>query len=89
MIQNSKSPSNVNSLIADGINKAIQNVGFATSTTSDQLQSAEEIASAIASDTNIQSIYTEALRTNLRERLKVDPDFKPENYPQTEKFLKK
>ncbi|XP_017465781.1 PREDICTED: large proline-rich protein bag6-B isoform X1 [Rhagoletis zephyria] len=92
MIQNNKPPSDVSSLIARSVRKAIQTVGPRASTTAasaDGTPTAEELTEAIANDATVQASYTEAVRTNVRERLKKDSDYKPDKYPHAAKFVNK
>ncbi|XP_004524578.1 GATA zinc finger domain-containing protein 14 isoform X2 [Ceratitis capitata] len=99
MIQNNKPPTDVSSLIARSVRKAIQTVGprtpaaatagAATASTSAAALTAEEITEAIANDTAVQASCTETVRVNVRERLKKDSDYKAEKFPHTAKFVNK
>uniref|UniRef100_A0A1A9WD07 BCL2-associated athanogene 6 n=1 Tax=Glossina brevipalpis TaxID=37001 RepID=A0A1A9WD07_9MUSC len=90
LIQSSKLPNDIGALVGDSVCKAMQTVGVGSpSASSTQIQAPENVARAIASDAAVQSSYTEALRTNVRERLKDDENYTPEKYPKTTKFIKK
>ncbi|XP_073840420.1 uncharacterized protein isoform X2 [Musca autumnalis] len=89
LIQHTKPPTEIRALIADSVGKAIQNAGVGSSTSANQSQTPDEIARAIANDTAVQSSCTEAIRTQVRERLKKDPDYEAEKYPKSTKFIQK
>ncbi|XP_037931262.1 large proline-rich protein bag6-B isoform X3 [Teleopsis dalmanni] len=89
LIQTTKPSSETNALLADNVRNAITAVGVTSSTASNLPQSVDEITSSIASDATVQASFVEAVRTNVRDRLKKDPDYKPEKYPQTAKFINK
>lgn len=88
LIQNTKPPTELNSLIADTVTKAIETAGI-TSNAASNTPTAADIAGLIASDAGVQSSCTEAIRTNVRERLKKDPDYEAEKYPKSAKFIQK
>ncbi|KNC34293.1 hypothetical protein FF38_05962 [Lucilia cuprina] len=83
LVQNSKPPTEIGAIIADSVRKAIQNPG--TSTTANQSHTPEDVARAIASDAAVQSSCIDAVRTNVRERLKKDPDFEADKFPKSNK----
>uniref|UniRef100_A0A1I8NGB6 Large proline-rich protein BAG6 n=1 Tax=Musca domestica TaxID=7370 RepID=A0A1I8NGB6_MUSDO len=89
LIQHTKPPTEIRALIADSVGKAIQNAGVGSSTSANQSQTPDDISLAIANDSAVQSTCTEAIRTQVRERLKKDPDFEPEKYPKSAKFIQK
>lgn len=89
LVQNSKPPTEIGALIADSVRKAIQNPGLGSSTSANQAHTPEEVARAIASDAAVQSSCIDAVRTNVRERLKKDPDFEADKFPKSNKFIKK
>ncbi|XP_067613330.1 large proline-rich protein BAG6 isoform X2 [Eurosta solidaginis] len=92
MIQNDRPPTDVNTLIARSVRKAIQTVGSRASTTAAAViddRTAEEITDAIANDAAVHASYTEAVRLNVRERLKKDSDYKADKYPHATKFINK
>ncbi|XP_061392235.1 mucin-19 [Musca vetustissima] len=89
LVQHTKPPTEIRALIADSVGKAIQNAGVGSSTAANQSQTPEEIARAIANDTAVQSSCTDAIRTQVRERLEKDPDYQPEKYPKSAKFIQK
>ncbi|KAM7358976.1 uncharacterized protein ACRADG_003747 isoform 5-T7 [Cochliomyia hominivorax] len=89
LVQNSKPPTEIGALIADSVRKAIQNPELGTSTSANQTHTPEDVARAIASDAAVQSSCIDAVRTNVRERLKKDPDFEAEKFPKSNKFIKK
>ncbi|XP_011180741.2 large proline-rich protein bag6-B isoform X3 [Zeugodacus cucurbitae] len=90
MIQNNKPPADINSLIARSVRKAIQTVGPRASTTAAaESLTAEEITEAIANDATVNTSFREAVRTNVRERLQKDNNFKADKFPHTAKFINK
>ncbi|XP_037819756.1 LOW QUALITY PROTEIN: large proline-rich protein BAG6 [Lucilia sericata] len=89
LVQNSKPPTEIGAIIADSVRKAIQNPGLGTSTSANQSHTPEDVARAIASDAAVQSSCIDAVRTNVRERLKKDPDFEADKFPKSNKFIKK
>ncbi|XP_053955682.1 large proline-rich protein bag6-B isoform X1 [Anastrepha ludens] len=90
MIQNNKPPTEISSLIARSVRKAIQTVGPRASTTATtETLTADEITETIANDVAVNASYTEAVRTHVRERLKKDSDYKPDKYPHATKFVNK
>ncbi|XP_065362471.1 large proline-rich protein bag6 isoform X5 [Calliphora vicina] len=89
LVQNSKPPTEIGALIADSVRKAIQNPGLGTSAASNQTHTPEDVSRAIASDAAVQSSCIDAVRTNVRERLKKDPDFEADKFPKSNKFIKK
>ncbi|XP_075161945.1 uncharacterized protein LOC142234660 isoform X2 [Haematobia irritans] len=89
LVQHTKPPTEINALIADSVSKAIQNAAVGSSTSSNQPQTPDEIARAIASDSAVQSACIDTVRVNVRERLKKEPDYEPEKFPKSAKFIQK
>lgn len=90
LIQNSKAPTEISALIADSVKKAIQSpeeVGTSANTV--QGHTPESVAVALAQDPAVQTSCIDALRTNVRERLKKDPDFESDKFPKSNKFINK
>lgn len=85
LVTNSKPPADVNALLSDGVRRALQNVGASSSNPS----SVDEMTAAISSDPSAQLSYREALRSNIQERLKTDPDFTPDKFPNSSKYFNK
>ena len=50
---------------------------------------AGDIAADIANDADVQSSCSEVVRSNVRERLKREPEYTADKYPQTTKFINK
>ncbi|XP_017843666.1 large proline-rich protein BAG6 isoform X2 [Drosophila busckii] len=93
IIQNDKPASNVECLIASGVQRAIQNSGLAGNSNGGGPQSLppplvnpEAVIGTIAHDAAVQAAYTEAVRANARERLKQDVNYEASKYPQIAKF---
>jgi large proline-rich protein BAG6 len=84
LITSTKLPTDVPTLLADGVRDAVRTSGVNSSSVN-----VEELAANIASDPIIQSSYREALKENIKEKLKNDPDFDPEKYPNSSKFIEK
>ena len=89
LIQNSKPPTEIGALIADSVRKAIQNPGQGTSASGNPAHTPEDVARAIANDAAVQTACIDAVRTNVRERLKKDPDFEADKFPKSNNFIKK
>ncbi|XP_050332976.1 large proline-rich protein BAG6 isoform X2 [Bactrocera neohumeralis] len=90
MIQNNKPPTDINALVARSVRKAIQTVGPRASTTAAaESLTAEEITEAIANDATVHTSFRDAVRTNVRERLQKDTNYKAEKFPHTAKFVNK
>lgn len=89
-IQNNRPPTDISSLVARSVHKAIQTVGPRASTTAAaESLTAEEITEAIANDATVHTSFKEAVRTNVRERLQKDTNYKAEKFPHTAKFVNK
>ncbi|XP_030380117.1 large proline-rich protein bag6 isoform X2 [Scaptodrosophila lebanonensis] len=86
IIQSEKPGSSVESLIASGVQRAMQSTGVGAPTASSGSLTADAVIAAIAHDATVQGSFTEAVRGNTRERLKKDVDYKPGKYPQINKF---
>nr|XP_036220159.1 large proline-rich protein BAG6 isoform X1 [Bactrocera oleae] len=90
MVQNNKPPTDINSLVARSVRKAIQTVGPRASTTAAaESLTAEEITEAIANEATVHTSFRDAVRTNVRERLQKDTNYKAEKFPHTAKFVNK
>ncbi|XP_055378657.1 large proline-rich protein BAG6 isoform X2 [Condylostylus longicornis] len=100
LISNSKSPTEVPLLIADGIKKTIQIAGVTQSTSSSSNNNGNisnnssntninDISVAIASDSVTQNSYIEALRTSIQDRLKNDQNYDPKKFPNSSKYFSK
>ncbi|XP_049313384.1 large proline-rich protein BAG6 isoform X6 [Bactrocera dorsalis] len=90
MIQNNKPPTDINALVARSVRKAIQTVGPRASTTAAaESLTADEITEAIANDATVHTSFRDAVRTNVRERLQKDTNYKAEKFPHTAKFVNK
>lgn len=89
IIQTEKS-ANVECLISSGVQRALQSSGLAgTNGAAGNVNptiNPDVVINAIAHDAVVQASYTEAVRSNARERLKQDIDYKPSKYPQITKF---
>ncbi|EDW73150.2 uncharacterized protein Dwil_GK17390 [Drosophila willistoni] len=89
VIQAEKPTPTVECLIANGVQRAMQGAGINSgnaSASSSSSISPDAVIDAIANDDGIQATYTEAVRTNTRERIKQDVDYSPNKYPQIAKF---
>ncbi|KAH8302023.1 hypothetical protein KR044_001901 [Drosophila immigrans] len=90
IIQTEKPSSSVECLIASGVQRAIQSTGLSVPNGQGggglPAVNPDLVIGAIAHDAVVQAAYTEAVRTNARERIKQDNDYKPSKYPQIAKF---
>lgn len=89
IIQNSKPPTDIKSLVRDSVQQAIRATGVSTSTASNQSLTPDEITAAIAADSSVQASYCETLRSKIGERLKTDAAYKPDRFANTSKFFNK
>jgi hypothetical protein len=48
----------------------------------------EEIVASLSNDSTIQNAYRDEVKGNVSQRLKNDPDFEPEKYPNSSKYFK-
>ncbi|XP_037718966.1 large proline-rich protein BAG6 isoform X9 [Drosophila subpulchrella] len=89
IIQSEKPTANVECLIANGVQRAIQSAGLGgtSGSASSSSISVDAVIGSIAHDSAIQASYTDAVRNGVRERIKQDADFKPSKYPQIAKFV--
>ncbi|KAL7733200.1 hypothetical protein ACLKA6_004712 [Drosophila palustris] len=88
IIQTEKPSSNVECLIASGVQRAIQSTGLGAqnATGGNPVVNPDLVISAIAHDAVVQASYTDSVRSNARERIKQDVDYKASKYPQIAKF---
>ncbi|EDV97034.1 GH14892 [Drosophila grimshawi] len=90
IIQTEKPPTNVECLIASGVQRAIHRTGLSNSSgggnATNPAINPDVIINAIAHDAVVQASYTDAVRTNVRDRIKHDIDYKSGKYPQITKF---
>ncbi|XP_055910968.1 large proline-rich protein BAG6 isoform X2 [Eupeodes corollae] len=89
LIQSTKPPHDVKSLLAESVRRAIQTTGLQNPSSSNPTQSVDEISNAIATDTTVQASFCETLRSGVKERLKTDTDFKEDKFPHTSKYFNK
>ncbi|XP_055842288.1 large proline-rich protein BAG6 isoform X2 [Episyrphus balteatus] len=89
LIQSTKPPHDVKSLLAESVRRAIQTTGLQNPSSSNPTQSADEISNAIATDTTVQASFCETIRSGVKERLKTDTDFKEDKFPHTSKYFNK
>lgn len=105
LIAETKPPSNVESLIADGVRQAFHGAainpaslgqlnGVSTSPGANGAASAppsslEELASTVADDAALQSSYCETMRASIRERLAKDADYDAKRFPNCSKYFEK
>lgn len=89
LIQSTKPPHDVKSLLAESVRRAIQTTGLQSPSSSNPTQSVDEISNAIATDTTVQASFCETLRNGVKERLKTDTDFNADKFPHTSKYFNK
>lgn len=99
LIAETKPPSDVTSLIADGVrqafhgaavNPAVVSAGAAGgSGPSAPPASLDELANTIADDAALHSSYCEAMRASVRERLAKDPNYDAKRFPNCSKYFEK
>ncbi|XP_015042656.2 large proline-rich protein BAG6 isoform X2 [Drosophila pseudoobscura] len=89
IIQTDKPTANVECLIASGVQRAIQSAGLgvnANGTAASSSVNVDAVIDSMTHDASLLASYTEAMRTNVRDRIKKDVDFTPSKYPQIAKF---
>ncbi|XP_041450565.1 large proline-rich protein BAG6 isoform X2 [Drosophila obscura] len=89
IIQTDKPTANVECLIASGVQRAIQSAGLGVSANGTAASSSvnlDAVIDTMTHDAAIQASYTDAMRSNVRDRIKQDVDFTPSKYPQIAKF---
>lgn len=88
IIQTEKPSSNVECLIASGVQRAIQSTGLGAqnATGGNPVVNPDLVIGAIAHDAVVQASFTDSVRSNARERIKQDVDYKASKYPQIAKF---
>jgi large proline-rich protein BAG6 len=84
LITSTKLPTDVPTLLADGVREAVRTSGVNSANVN-----VDEMAASIAADPVTNASYREALKENIKERLKKDPDFDPEKFPNSAKFTEK
>lgn len=84
IISESKPSMDVTNMLSDGVRNAIATSGISSTST---MPLVDEISSTIASDPAVQNSYKEALKANARERIKNDPDFSSEKFPNSSKYF--
>ncbi|CAO1362539.1 unnamed protein product [Diamesa serratosioi] len=96
VLQIQKPPTDIQQLIADGVRNAVQTgkKPIASSSRSNQPQNSagpaiDQVVAVISQDPAIQASYRDELRTQISQRLRNDPDYKPENYPNCSKYFNK
>lgn len=82
LISDRKPPVNIPSMLNDGIRCAITAAAVPPTTTP-----VADIANSIVSDPMLQTSYKEALKSSVQDRLKNDPDFDADRFPNSSKFF--
>uniref|UniRef100_A0A1Q3G279 Large proline-rich protein BAG6 n=1 Tax=Culex tarsalis TaxID=7177 RepID=A0A1Q3G279_CULTA len=104
LIAETKPPSDVPSLIADGVRQAFHGAGInpasavpsaggggggAAGAAGASGASLDELANTIADDAALNSSYCEAMRASVRERLAKDPNYDAKRFPNCSKYFEK
>ena len=103
LIAETKPPSDVPSLIADGVRQAFHGAGInpatvvpaavagaaGTAGAGGSGSSLDELANTIGDDAALNSSYCEAMRASVRERLAKDPDYDAKRFPNCSKYFEK
>lgn len=102
LIAETKPPSDIPSLISDGVRHAFQNTGInpanangsnsstgTNNTAANRLTALDELAGSISEDATVQVSYCEAMKASIRERLSKDPDYDAERFPNCSKYFEK
>lgn len=91
LLQSKKPATNVQQLIADGVRQTVVSTkrsASSSSSTSRNAQPSEELVAAISNDPAVLSAYREEVKATVSQRLKNDPDFDEEKYPNCSKAFK-
>lgn len=99
LIAETKPPSDVPSLIADGVRQAFHGAGISPADSGASAAaggsgpsapaSLGELANTIADDAALHSSYCEAMRASVRERLAKDPNYDAKRFPNCSKYFEK
>lgn len=103
LIAETKPPSDVPSLISDGVRQAFHstginpasasssnsNAGASNTVTTNGAVTLDELANTISDDAALQSSYCEAMKSSIRERLAKDPDYDAKRFPNCTKYFEK
>ncbi|XP_055624349.1 large proline-rich protein BAG6 isoform X2 [Toxorhynchites rutilus septentrionalis] len=102
LIAETKPPSDIPSLISDGVRHAFQSTGInpasvngsnsstaANNAAGSRLTALDELASSISDDTAVQGSYCEAMKASIRERLAKDSDYDAGRFPNCSKYFEK
>lgn len=88
-----KSSTSAQQMLAEDVRGAVQSTSKSAASSSTQGTSSsgpaiEEVVAAISNDATIQSAYREEMKANLSQRVKSDPDYESDKYPNSSKYLK-
>jgi large proline-rich protein BAG6 len=87
ILQSKKPSANVQQLVADGVRQVVRASSSSSSSARNPPQ-VDEIVSAIANDSAILNAYRDEVKTNVSQRLKNDPDYDADKYPNSSKAFK-
>lgn len=102
LIAETKPPSDIPSLISDGVRQAFHssninpasvfssNANVASgNSTNDAPATLDELASTISEDSAVHRAFCETMKSSVRERLAKDPDYDPKRFPNCSKYFEK
>lgn len=90
ILQSKKPSSNVQQLVADGVRQVVASTKKASTSSSSSrtAPSSDEIVAAISNDPDMLSAYRDEVKANVSQRLKDDPDYDDEKFPNSSKAFK-
>ncbi|XP_046395611.1 large proline-rich protein BAG6 isoform X2 [Ischnura elegans] len=92
VVTNSKRRGNVSQIISERVQRAVEAAGVGSSILRDgsgTITGPEQLGQAAAGDLTLQRAYREQVLMSLRQRVRSDPDFTPERYPNAANYLSK
>lgn len=84
LISTTKASPDVPTLVSEGVRRVVQSSGL---TSTNPNITIDEVSAAISTDTAVQSSYREAMKSSVQERLKNDPDYNAERFPNSSKYF--
>lgn len=84
LISTTKASPDVPTLVSEGVRRVVQSSGLNSTNPNITI---DDVTAAISTDTAVQSSYREAMKSSVQERLKNDPDYNAERFPNSSKYF--